>query len=210
MLKQITINRQRLPVPVPVEDLEGAVRWVSESLVKRGAVITRLTLDGQEIPLGETTRAVVGRDGAVKLSPESRLELSVDTPFDLCLQTVDATKNLTLVMRGSLKTLAVECWSGGASGRPPAGVEALRDDLELTCDLLDHLAVLVSETEVDAKAFLDIRSQVRQVVQSAIMAQANADWRAYARLLLNRLEPLIKELAFELDALQSELLRVHL
>jgi hypothetical protein len=196
VLKLVFINSKKIPVPVPVRTLGEALAWVEETLVPAGHTVTRVALDDRVI--GDDAQAA---DLHARLTPESRLEIQVDSPVDLSVQTLDATRNLASVIVGGLKVLAVECWQA-KSGQKPAELDSVANDLELVLDLLGHVAALVGPMQVDAAPLSGIQTMLKRDAVALAMAKANSDWKACARLLLNRLEPQLKELIIETETLQ--------
>jgi len=140
MLKQLFINGKKIPVPVPVTTLDGALEWVHVTLVPEGHSITRVSLDGVVLDT-----AVPGDvDFSQKLSQTSKLELQVDSPVDLAVQTLEAVRNLAAVINTGIKQLAVSCWQAKPVDRPDELGETIHD-LELVQDLLEHLSGIVQQ-----------------------------------------------------------------
>src|SRR5262245_45241428 len=107
MLKKVFINSKKVPVPVPVRNLGDALRWVEQTLVPAGHVITRVALDGRILGDAETGAEGVG---SMLLAETCKLEIQIDSPADLTVQTLDALRNLASVVLSGLKVLAVDCW----------------------------------------------------------------------------------------------------
>ena len=200
MLKRVYINNKKVPVPVPVRTLGEALDWVEQTLVPAGHQITRVALDDRVIGegVGET-------DLDVRLAHESKLEIQIDSPVDLSVQTLDATRNLASVIAGGLKVLAVECWQA-KPGMKPAELDAVANDLELVLDLLEHVAGLVDPMHVEAAALQGISGLLKRDAVALSMAKSNSDWKACARILLNKLEPQLKDLITEAETLQIRIL----
>lgn len=201
MLKRVFINSKKVPVPVPVRTLGEALRWVEETLVPAGHQVTRVALDDRV--LGDAAQSAELED--TLLGPESRLEIQIDSPVDLTVQTLDAMRNLASVILSGLKMLAVECWQAKSSVKP-AELDSVSGDLELILDLLDHVAGLVDPRHVESAAIQGIQVMLKRAALGLDMAKSNSDWKACARLLLNRLEPLLKDLVAESETLQLRIL----
>jgi hypothetical protein len=200
MLKRVFVNNRKIPVPVPVKTLGDALVFVEQTLVPEGHTVTRVVLDGRTL-----SEDRLSEHRGTPLNDESRLEVQVDSPADLAVQTLDALRNLALVIGSGLKPLAVECWQAKATTRP-AELDAVTSDLKLILDLIDHLSGLVDATHIDAAAIQGLSGMVQRVHSSLDLARGNSDWRASARILLNRLEPLLKDLVAEAESLQIRIM----
>ena len=135
------------------------------------------------------------------MTPSTRLDVRVDSPADLAIQTLDAMRNLAAVILGGLKVLAVECWQA-RPGQKPTDLDGVSNDLQLLVDLIEHVSGLVTPLTVDPAGIQGLGGMMSRVDVSLKMAKANSDWKGSARLLLNRLEPLLKELVNETETLQ--------
>jgi hypothetical protein len=202
MLKRVFINNKKVPVPVPVRTLGEALEWVDQTLVPPGHTVTRVCLDGKV--LGEEALAQPHVQDQ-ELVDDAKLELQIDSPVDLAIQTLDAMRNLASVVHGGLKPLAVECWQSKPVDKP-GEIDSVANDLELILDLHEHLKGLLDPTGVEVAAVQGIAAITKRCAVSLQMARANSDWKACARLLLNRLEPLMKDLIAEAESLQIRVL----
>jgi len=204
MLKKILINQKLIPVPVPLKTMREALEWVENTLIRPGQSITRVTLNGRSIS-GERLENRSASELSSNLDDKSKLEFQVDTPADLAIQTLEAIHNLAAVVLGGLKAQAVTCWQARPNERPPE-VETVHGDVVLMLDLLEHLRGLVDESGADMAALSGIATMMNRVEVGIGMAKSNSDWKACARLLLNRLEPLLKDLVAESETLQIKIL----
>jgi hypothetical protein len=201
MLKHVLVNSKKVPVPVPVRTMAEALEWLEHTLVPAGHTITRIALDEQLI--GYTAEVALLQ--SLKLSPSSKLAIQIESPAELTLQTLDATRNLSEVINGGLKALAVACWQVRGSFKPQE-LETLCNDLQLVTELTEHAASLLDLGSGEAAALQGIAGLVKRTAAALAMAKANSDWKGCARLLLNRLEPLLKELTNEAESQQIHLL----
>jgi hypothetical protein len=198
MLKRIIINQKKVPVPVPILTLGEAVRWVEATLVPQGHTITRVALNDRVVG-GEETQA------ATRLTVDSKLEIQIDSPVELAVQTLEAVRNLSSVVFSGLKPLAVECWQAKPVVRPNE-LPSTTNDLSLVLDLIDHIVSLVEPMDIDVAPIQGIALMLKRVSVSLSMASSSSDWKACARLLLNRLEPLLKDLMAESESIQMRVL----
>ena len=204
MLKKVMVNQKLIPVPVPLRTMHEALDWVERTLVKEGQSVTRATLNGKSIS-GERLELRSAPELMTVLDGRSKLEFQVDTPTDLAVQALDAIHNLSAVVLGGLKAQAVQIWQAKPSERP-ADVETVHGDVMLMLDLLDHLQGLVDEKVADPAPLCGISAMIKRVEIGIGMAKSNSDWKACARLLLNKLEPLLKDLVAESETMQVRIL----
>ena len=202
MLRRIFINNKKVPVPVPVRTLADMLAWVEETLVPAGHSITRVTLDDRQLTARDLEPAAPNREnlGATVLKDEAKLEIQIDSPTDLTMQTLDAIRNLASIIVSGLKPLAVECWQARGSLKPIELDSAINDG-QLILDLIEHVSGLVDPQNVEAAATLGIGAMLKRASVGLTMARANSDWKGAARILLNKYEPLLKDLMAEAETL---------
>ena len=201
MLKKIIINNKKVPVPVPVRTLREAIVWVESTLVPAGHMITRVELNEALV----NDHANLGASGKAELSEATKLEFQIDSPAELTAQTLDAMRNLASAISAGLKTLAVSCLQARGTQRPKE-LDSINQDLNLICELLEHISGLIDSSYPEMAAIQGIAGLMRRVLMQVTLARANSDWKACARLLLNRLEPLLQDLSSEAEGLQHRLL----
>jgi len=204
MLKKILINQKPIPVPVPLKTLQEVVSWVESTLVKQGQSITRIVFNGRSLS-GERLEARSSVEFRSEVDETSKIEFQLETPTDLAVQALDAIHNLSAVILGGLKAQAVAVWQAKPSEKP-AEVETVYGDVKLLIDLMEHLQGLVNGQHVDAAAVTGVYTMLKRVEVAISMARSNSDWKACARVFLNRLEPLLKDLAAESEALLVRIL----
>ncbi|MFW7380543.1 MAG: hypothetical protein ACOH5I_17155 [Oligoflexus sp.] len=198
MLKFVILNRKKVPVPVPLKTLQDLISWIEDHLVRKDHTITRIRLDHEDIDFSGQNHILVP---AIKLKSDSLVECQIDTPLDIGVQTLDALRNLCMVLERSLKPIAVQCWQIGVNDKP-IDLRPLIGDLELIDALLDHL-LLIIDVRVDssnARAFRENLEQGRLALQYAIEI---SDWKAVARILLKQVEISIADLNQELGFMQK-------
>lgn len=208
MLRRVFINNKKVPVPVPVRTLSEMLAWVEATLVPAGHSITRVCLDERVLTARDLDPRAVpnaksaggGGLGATILKDDAKLEIQIDSPTDLTLQTLDAIRNLASVIVSGLKTLAVECWQARGSLKPIELDSAINDSL-LILDLIEHVSGLIDPQNVEAAATLGIGAMLKRASVGLAMARANSDWKGAARILLNKYEPLLKDLMIEAETL---------
>lgn len=196
MLKSLILNKRKIPVPIPIQNLEDAVSWVEQALLSKEQAITKIELDGREVEALNNSRQVA-------LTGTSRLVVQSDSPLDLALQTVDALRNMVAVIDRGLKPLAVLCWQTLPKNAPEGLGETL-SDIDLLLDLLDHVMVLLNDRQ-SAKTLEPCVEQIIQCRKALAAAVSQSDWKGAARVLLNQLAEKLEKLNGELGSVQKEL-----
>ncbi len=198
MLKRITLNGRRVPVPVPILNLSEAVEWVQKHLVRPEHSITRIELNGQDVEFSIDGDV---RVASLALNDTSDLRIKVDSPSEICLQTLDVLRNLSSVIGRNLKPLAVMLWEYKGSKLPPEMV-AVVDDFALMQELSDHILLLLDK-RVDATNLLSLHSALSKAFTALHYAIQASDWKAVAKVLLNQIETPALELASELTSVEK-------
>lgn len=201
MLKKFLLNGKRIPVPIPVKSLPEAVAWIEKHLLRPDCTITRIELDGQDIDCPD------GRLPQIALSEQSDLRVQMDSPLEICLQTIDALRNLSSVIGRNMKPVAVQLWEHKGP-KLPVEAKSIFDDIQLMLELLDHVLVLVDK-RVELSLALGIQQQISKAISALNLARQNADWRGTARVLLNQLESPVIDLAAELSSLEKSVFEIQ-
>lgn len=203
MLRKILLNGRMLPVPVPVTTLESALGWIEEHLLRGRQSITKVRLDGKALLGSEAQMDVLSaRMKSTQLSESSKLEITVDSPVELAIQTLDTFRNILFMIEQSLKPMAVQCWELAKSDYP-AGVDELRDDFHMSMALLNHFLDLVNYPEIESDILREYFKSLSRIDALLELAISHSDWQGYASLLLNKLESCLGEVGGEADRIQS-------
>ena len=200
MLKFVIINKKKVPVPVPVKTLKEAVNWVESVLLMKDNTVTKIELEGKII---DYQLATGGTYGNIALSPTSKLEVQIDSPFELAIQTIDVVRNLCTIMKNSLRTIAVNSFKTKPNDTPP-DLDVLRNDLALILDLIDHMSLLVNDQNKSSRCLM-MAEDISRIKMTLDMVFANSDWKGAATILLNKLEKKLGETIEELTNLQRTL-----
>ena len=198
MLKKIILNRRTIPVPVPIQNLDEALAWVDQTLLKSDEMITKIVVDDRKVSDEGLSEKQVKE---FRLNGASKLEIQVDSPLELSTQSLEAIRNLADVVEKSLKPLAVDCWQT-VPVNTPKGLKAIQDDICLIMELTDHFLELIHEG-IDVSIFKYLVDKVESVIVALNSANENRDWQEYARILLNHLEPALQNLIDESANLQG-------
>jgi hypothetical protein len=198
MLKKLLINGKKIPVPVPIHNLSDAVAWIEKHLLRPDHTITRITLDGRDIDLGNDD---VLRVPALALTPESDMRCKIDSPMEICIQTIDALRNLSTAIGRNLKPVAVHLWEYKGS-RISVEARAVIEDVRLMIELLDHILILI-DRRIDITNVNSMRESIEKAHRAIQVAESHSDWKGLARVLLQQLEQPTLELSHELSSLQK-------
>ncbi len=200
MLKKILLNGKRIPVPVPIKTLSEAIAWVEKHLLRPDHMITRIQLNGDELEVGGPFPATVLQD-------EADLRLKIDSPTDICVQTIDALRNLASVISRNLKPIAVQLWEHKGN-RLPLEAKTVMEDIGLMVELFDHVLVLVDK-KVDTTNALDLQQKIRKASALLQIALQQTDFKGVARVLLNQLETPVIDLSSELSSLEKSVFEIQ-
>jgi hypothetical protein len=203
MIKEIVLNGKKLPVPVPVREISELLQWISSTLLSQEHVLTRIKVDGADIDLDDIA------EGTYRLGAKThpKIEIRIDSPIDLTIQTVDALRNLATIIQPSLKPVAVECW-GLAPKNHPKELENIVSDVELLSDLLVNASSTIDAHKIGTPGLDEFVAIVREFTLAINAARSQSDWKACAKILLNRLEPALEKLINTTIVIQNELFQI--
>lgn len=201
MLKKFLLNGKRIPVPIPVKTLPEAVTWIEKHLLRPDCTITRIELDGRDIDAPD------GKLPQIGLSEQSDLRIQMDSPLEICLQTIDALRNLSSVIGRNMKPVAVQLWEHKGPKLPPEA-KSIFEDIQLMLELLDHVLVLVDK-RVELSHALGLQQHIAKAIIALNLARQQSDWRGVARVLLNQLEAPVVDLAGELSSLEKSVFEIQ-
>ena len=200
MLKQITVGHQELPVPVPLYTLEDALTWVDKTLVPQDALVTKIELDGHDV-----LEASKEEMRSISLSKQSNLCIQVESPWDLAIKTLDAVRELSDSIEKTLKEIAVKCWSL-TSDLPYSKVRETSNDLELIQDLINHINGILDYSQKEMAPINGISRLIRRPLSDLQDSIKKCEWKQCSYILLNRIEPLLRDLVIETEGLQISIL----
>lgn len=194
MLKKIVVNGKEIPVPIPLLKLNDAMAWLENTLLKKGELITRLMLDNEELSTDNRENW-----NKITLSEKSKLFVRCDTPRDLSIQTLDVVRDLSVEIDKRLKFLAVKFWQIPEEQHIKE-LKNILNDMTLILDLVDHVNGMVDYSHADMAALNGCILLFKRVSEHLKMAFEAQDWRQCARILVNRLEPLLKDIIIECES----------
>jgi hypothetical protein len=180
MLKRLIINQKTIPVPVPVKTLEEACAWIDDILVPVGETVTSAVMDGKDIlEIWSSSKTAA----AINLHPDTRLEIRVESPEDLALQSLDAIHSLAGAILRGIKVLAVHLWQSRQNDIQPE-LNALREDVGLICELMDRMNDMGVSDKIDLCHIRDLHGRIYKISICLDAAMSIGDWKASAQILL--------------------------
>jgi len=202
MLKKILINGTEIPVPVPIRNLTQAIEWVETTLQKSGQVLTRISINGKS---DDDIATLIAKGGKITFEPTSSLEMQLESPRDLVIQSLETIYNLTRIVQSTIKQVAVSAWQ--CSGREiPDGLGGVGEYLELVVALMEQVSGLMDFSHIDLIALHGQALLLSNHLAVLATAKSNSDWKKVARILLHRIEGTLKDLALEAEGLHVRVL----
>jgi hypothetical protein len=208
MLKRLVINQKTIPVPVPVKTLADACSWIDEILVPIGETVTSAALDGKDIlDLWSAPKA----SSAIGLHPDSRLEIRIESPEDLALQSLDTIHALSGAILRGVKSLAVHLWQSRQNEIQPE-LQSVREDVNLICELMDRMEDMGIADKIDLGAIRELKVRIKNIGICLTAATSIGDWKGAAQILLRDtstaigLESSLRQLVDESEACHLRLL----
>jgi hypothetical protein len=208
MLKRLIINQKTIPVPIPVKTLADACSWIDEILVPVGETVTSATLDGRDI-LDLWSSPKTG--SAINLHPDSRLEIRVESPEDLALQSLDTIHALSGAILRGIKALAVHLWQARQNEGQPE-LHAVREDVDLICELMERMEDMGVSHKIDLGVIRELKDRIKNIAICLTAAASIGDWKGAAQILLRDtstalgLETSLRQLVDESEACHLRLL----
>jgi hypothetical protein len=208
MLKRLIVNQKTIPVPVPVKSLADACAWIDEILVPVGETVTSATLDGRDI-LGLWSSTKAGN--AISLFPDTRLEIRIESPEDLALQSLDAIHSLAGAILRGIKALAVHLWQARQNEIQPE-LDTVCEDVSLICELIERMGDMGIANQVDLGLLEELKIRIHSIGICLTAAMSIGDWKGSAQILLRDtatsigLESSLRQLADESEACHLRLL----
>lgn len=203
MLKTVILNNRTIPVPVPINNLEEALYWIQDTFSDEESAITKVVLDGRNIDEYELKLKDIKK---IELKPTSKLCVQLDSPLDLAIQSIEAIKNLLLIIQQHLRVIAVELWQLH-SNKAPSLLRNNLEDIQLVSDLLLHVEALILRPGFELTSFKKLTQQMQQIYLSLQKLYLESNWKEYAKSLLNKVEPLCNTLNFHLDDIKEQILQ---
>ena len=190
MLKKIILNGKRIPVPIPIKVMSEALAWVEKHLLRPDYIITRIELNGSDVGFCA--------DGTLNnpqqsLNDETDLRFQMDSPAEICIQTMDAMRNLAAGISRNLKPVAVQLWEHKGF-KLPVEAKTVFDDIDLLIELCEHVMIFVDKRS-NLSAASAMQNQILKANASLKIAAQSHDWRGVAKVLLNQIEKPVIELS---------------
>lgn len=199
MLKFIFLKNQKIPVPIPLLNLREALFWVEDNFCKKHEIITKITLNGEEIEFDDENRF-----DRINLSDTCKLSFQLDEPKDLSVQTLEALKNLALVILPRVKLISVDLYDSHHDHTVNAFDEAM-EDMRYIFDLRHHINGVLDCRHRMLAPFVGLAHLAKIVSEDLARLRAAKKWSQISVALVGRLEPFLKDLVKEIDTLQIEI-----
>ena len=207
MLKHLMINQKLIPVPVPLRNLAEVCTWVDETLVEVGKTVTSAILDGRNVLefWGQLTVCE-----SVSIHPDMRLELRVESPEELTLQSLDAIHSLCVAILSGIKSLAVHLWQARKNDIQPELVDVIHD-LDLVIGLIDRLHDMEVDQSGELGKLTERLAQLQKILNDLSRTKLSGDWKEAAQILLRDtpmipgLETLLREVSAQSRTLHQSL-----
>lgn len=197
MLKECVINNEKIAVPVPILNVGDMIDWADSLGSKYGGVVTKILLDGKDISLKP--------DRSLGLGPTSKVVLNIDTPTNLSKEVVAAVISMLEISSIVIKDLAVSTWKTetiSLSGR------RIVEDLRMIAELIESIST-ISEEGLDCEFnFSKNVASIRSLQSRLTRTMKDNSPKEFSSLLLNDLEPFMKELKLELQDLYVALVKI--
>lgn len=196
MLKRVTVNQKRVPVPVPVSNAAEILGWLSGGYLRPDECVTRLMIDGVDCLDDDSLTNIPVHEGSI-------VEVLVDCPSDLLIHTFESTRNLITVVDKKLKPMAVSAWQTSAVF-VSRDLQDLLSDLQILEELMEHSLTLLesgSEKDVYSKTVDAFASGLRSLKKYASIR----DGQHFARVLLNEIELNLSKILDIISDMQSVL-----
>ena len=200
MLKKIFVGNKEIPVPVPIQNLNDALAWIEDTLIPKNSILTKIYLDGTDmIDVSNEEMSLTS------LSDTSKLEVQIESPWDLSIKTLDAIRDLAHAIEKRLKHIAVECWEH-TSDISLKQVLDTSDDLTLILELINHINGIMDYSQKEMAPVNGLARLIARPLKELQNSIKKCSWKHCSHLLLNRIEPLLKELVLESENLQISIL----
>ena len=200
MLKNFKMRDKKIPIPVPLKNLFDAMEWIEKTFSGRDQVLTFASIDGKDILSLDK-----GKWRGISLDEHSELEVRVDSPRELSVQTVEAVRDLSQGILSRIQAVAVKCWES-ESNVYLTNLREIAADIELVRELVAHVSGIIDYTHKEMAPVGALSRLLRYPAEDLIKSMRLCNWKACSHILLNRIEPLLRELAPESEQLQIRVL----
>lgn len=199
MIREVTVNSKRIPIPVPIKGVGDLVEWVCNDLANRTQSLTRLVINGVD----QTAWFDSGDQLEQELDSEDQVEVHLESAKDLIIDSMGAVLGFAKVVLDGLKGISVGLWQYDGKSVPEP-VYGLAEDLKTLVEIYEHVSVITDVSAEEVAAFEGLCRIIRRGTNSFENAISQAKWEKAADVLLNYLEPLVRELVEETALLQVQ------
>lgn len=203
MFNFLVFKNREIVIPIVSPTLDEALRWVETTLLREGTVVASVLLEEKEM-IHELYRKSV-RD--LKLPGGSRLQIEIDAPDSLLVQSLAVACDLAKGILRRVKELGLESWSVRRTW-PRTELEEIFEETKLLLDLVKHMNFL-NDGDVPLKALNDLASLISHANADFGGALIREDRPSLANLLESHLFLYMKDLLREGESLQINALTYH-
>ena len=194
------MGKKEIPVPIPITSLYEAWDWIGHTLVKQNSVVTKFNLNDNDVLELNSDEMQ-----SIILDESSKLEVKIESPWDLAINTLDVIRDLASAIETRLQEIAVQCWES-TSEVHFARVRETDQDLNLIIDLIKHINGIMDYSQKDMAPVNGLSRMMLMPLKRLKQSIQKCDWKNCSVILLNRIEPILKELVKESDILQMSIL----
>ena len=194
MLKECVINNEKITVPVPIFNVGEMIDWADSLGSQYGGVVTKIQLNGKDISLKP--------DRTQNLDSNSLVVLNIDTPTNLSRDVVTAVISMLEISSIVIKDLAVSTWKNEMIS---LSARKIVEDLKMVRELIESISSLDME-----KIEFNFAKHIQELsgMQSRLTRVLKENKpKEFSSLLLNELDPFLKNLKLDLQDLYVELVR---
>ncbi len=199
MLREVYIRKKKIPIPVPLKNMAQAYQWLEKTWLNEQSAITSIKLDDKELNEKDL------KDENIVLGDKSRLEVQIDSPQELAIQTLDVVRDLSHQIEKSFKMAAVKCWEK-TDEIPFQEIKEIEDDLHLILQLIEQVNGIFDYSVAEMAPINGLARLLTRFTKDLSDARKFKDWKAVAQVMLNKLEYILKELVTESETLQMSIL----
>jgi hypothetical protein len=200
MIKEMILNSQKIPVPLPIFTGDDLIDWLQGRMARQGQIITKLVINGQN----RTNDLDTPKLARLQLSELDIIEVSIDSAADLVLDSMEAIVDFSRLVLQGIKGLAVGLFQYDGK-QTPSEVANTVDDLRTMIGLYEHVSQITDISTGEIAAFEGLNRLIRRAFKSFESHISHRQWEDAARVLLNQLEPLIRDLMDETERLHIRL-----
>ncbi len=191
MIRSIEFNRQRIPLPVPIQTLPELFSWVHETLMKPGQALTRVVINLE--PLHDEFYEQPDRFNRSLLESD-QISFKAEQPDELLAQCIDLIYEYSRVMLSQVRALSVDLIKRSKDSSQYL-LEYVKD-ADMLLELYErstHFTSLKRPPYIGLSAEVILLRQDIKTLRQLMLKPANgSNAGAMAQILLNCNEPTLR------------------